>query len=267
MFKLEGVIVSVGYGDFLEHTLPENMQYFDRLVVVTSYADKRTQALCSKLSVECVQTDCMYDHGEKMNKGRAINLGLGHLHQDHWVMQLDADIVLPPNFRGLLKHARLKKENLYGADRVNVRGYDHWMKFKHKIFPSHQSRYFIQPPEEFPLAARIIHHEHGFVNIGFLQLWFGPRRYPITQGNAEHTDVLFACQWPRYQRILLPEVICYHLETGNGHMGSNWNGRQTPEFGPHHPKPHHPVHHPVHHPAHHEHHPHHGYKPCLEEKK
>lgn len=230
--KLEGVIVCKDYADFLEESLPENMQFFDRLVVVTHYGDKKTQALCSKLSVDCVQTECMHDNGDAFNKGRAINLGLGHLHQSDWVLHLDADIVLPHNFRTLLGHARLQKENLYGCDRVNVYGYDHWQKNKHKRVPSHAHRYFVEPPKEFPLGARIIHHEHGYVPIGFFQLWHGPRRYPITQGNAEHTDVLFACQWPRRQRVLLPEVIVCHLDSGNGNMGQNWNGRQTPPFCP-----------------------------------
>ncbi len=31
----------------------------------------------------------------------------------------------------------------------------------------------------------------------------------------------------------MPEVIAIHLATDAGHgMGANWNGRQTPEFGP-----------------------------------
>lgn len=236
--RLEGVIVCKDYADFLGETLPENLQYFDRLVVVTHYNDRATQALCSKYGVECITTDTMHDKGAKFNKGRCINLGLGHLLQKDWVLHLDADIVLPHNFRGLLDHARLREENLYGADRVNVFGYDHWHKYKHKRIPGHAHRYFVEPPKEFPLGARIVHFEHGYVPIGFFQLWHGARRYPTTQGNAEHTDVLFACQWPRYQRVLLPEVICYHLDSGSGNMGENWNGRQTPPWEPKPYKPH-----------------------------
>ena len=36
---LEGVAVSVGYGDFLDTTLQKNLDHFDNFVVVTSYDD------------------------------------------------------------------------------------------------------------------------------------------------------------------------------------------------------------------------------------
>jgi len=243
--NLEGVIVCKDYSDFLEHTLPHNLQFFDHLVIVTHPNDHKTKALCSKYSVTYVETTCMHDEGDKFNKGRAINLGLGHLRGQDWILHLDADIVLPYNFRTLLRRARLEKTNLYGADRMNVYGYDAWMRFGHGTKPSHKDNYFVQPPSEFTMGARIIHQEHGYTPIGYFQLWHKSmgKRYPITQGNAEHTDVLFACQWTRAQRVLLPEIVCFHLESNEGPipMGANWNGRTTPIFGPkkHHHKPHH----------------------------
>jgi hypothetical protein len=246
--QLEGVIVCKDYSDFLEHSLPENVGFFERLVVVTHPDDWRTRALCSKYSVECVSTTVMHDCGDAFNKGRAINLGLGHLRGLDWILHLDADIVLPHNFRNLLQHARLQKQKLYGADRLNVYGFDHWEKHKHGRVPSYSSHYFVEPKREFPVGARIIHAEHGYCPIGYFQLWHKSqgKKYPINQGNAEHTDVLFAAQWARQDRELLPEVLVCHLESTDGPtpMGANWNGRKTPIFGPRH-----------------HHHHHHGYKP------
>lgn len=227
---IECVIVCVNYADFLAHTLPENMQFFDRLVVVTNYADKETQGLCHRYSVECVISDCMHDQEAPLEKGRAINLGLAYLQQSDWVLQMDADILLPHDFRKLLQHARLKKENIYGADRVNIVGMCEFNRFKQGRIPGHQHCHFIEPPKGFPLGARLLHHEHGYAPLGYFQLWNGPRRYPIARGNAEHSDVLFSCQWPRYQRILLPEIIVCHLESEHKHMGANWNGRTTKRF-------------------------------------
>jgi hypothetical protein len=265
--KLEAVIVCKDYSDFLEHTLPENIQHLDRVVVVTHPDDKATRALCQKYGVDCVPTTCMHEDGDKFNKGRAINLGLGHFRGLDWFLHLDADIVLPHNFRNLLQRAKLREENLYGCDRMNVYGYEHWMKHRDHKAPSYSHGYFVEPHKAFPVGARIVHHEHGYTPIGYFQLWHKSqgKKYPIHQGNAEHTDVLFACQWARQHRVLLPEVLVYHLDSCDGPtpMGANWNGRKTPIFGPkkHHHEPPKPAHgHGHHHGGHHPHH--HGYKPC-----
>lgn len=278
--KIEAVIVCKDYSDFLEHTLPENMQHLDRVVIVTHPNDQATRALCSKYGVDCVTTECMHEDGDAFNKGRAINLGLGHLRGTDWILQMDADIVLPHGFRNLLHRAKLRPENLYGSDRVNVYGFEHWQEHKHKRVPHYSHRYFVEPIKEFPIGARIIHSEHGYCPIGFFQLWHRSqgKKYPINQGNAEHTDVLFACLWPRHQRVLLPELICYHLESSTGPqpMGANWNGRKTKLFAPakhghhpshpgHKPKPHHGHGHGHghnHHEHHHNHHHHHEHCGC-----
>ena len=34
------------------------------------------------------------------------------------------------------------------------------------------------------------------------------------------------------KRALLPEMLCYHLDSGSVKMGENWNGRKTPLFAP-----------------------------------
>lgn len=234
--QLEGVIVCKDYSDFLEQTLPENLQYFDRLVVVTHPNDKRTQEVCSKFTVDCVTTECMHEFGDSFNKGRAINLGLGHLRGRGWILQMDADIVLPYRFRDLLWRAQLQPEKLYGADRVNVYGWERWQRLKAhgRLIPHHKHRYFIQPPD--CIGDRIVHHHHGYTPIGYFQLWNAAQHklYPVDCGTAEHSDVLFAVQWNRRNRVLLPETVVYHLDSmkGPSPMGMNWGGRKTPLFGP-----------------------------------
>ena len=239
------VTVCHNYSDFLEETLPHNMESVDRMVGVTHPDDKKTISLCQKFSVDCVQTVAMHEDGDKFNKGRAINMGLGHMRGVDWILHLDADCLLPHNFKNMLHRAKLNPKNIYGADRVNVMGSEIWDDHKHKLTPHYSSGYFVQPPKEFPIGARIIHHEIGYTPIGYFQLWNKAmgKKYPIHQGNAEHTDVLFAAYWPRENRILLPEVIVCHLEshTDPQPMAANWNGRITPHFRhkKHHHKPHH----------------------------
>lgn len=232
--KLEGLTVSVGYADFLEHTLPDNLQHFDRFVVVTHPNDKATQSLCTKFGVDCIKTEVMHDDGDKFNKGRLCNLGLSHLRHDGWLVHLDADIVLPHRFRPMLAHAKLDTANIYGADRLNCRSYDDWLKYRNKLVPQHMWRFLVTPVAEFSLGSRLLHQEYGWCPIGYFQMWHASqqRSYPINHGSAEHSDVLFAVQWPRPKRILLPEFFVTHLESGASEFGANWQGRKTKPFGP-----------------------------------
>jgi hypothetical protein len=171
-----------------------------------------------------------------------INIGLAHLRRPEWILHIDADIALPGRFRHMLERAKLDRANIYGADRVNIYGWDRWQEIRAARRAHYSDRYFVSPPEGHPIGARIIHHEHGFCPIGYFQLWHASagKRYPVGQGTAEHTDVLFAIQWSRQQRILLPEIFVYHLDSlaGPSPMGCNWGGRKTPIFGPaHHHQP------------------------------
>jgi hypothetical protein len=232
--RIEAVIVCKNYSDFLAHSLPENLQFLDRVVVVTHPDDKATQALCNKFGVDVFPTAVMHDDGDALNKGRAINLGLQHLRHDGWLLHLDADIVLPHRFRQMLAHAKLDQANIYGADRLNTGSYKNWMRFKHKGVPQHSYRYLVNPTAEFQLGSRLLHTEYGYCPIGYFQLWHSSQRrqYAVSAGSAEHSDVLFSVQWPRANRILLPELFVYHLESEpNAPMGVNWNGRKSRHFG------------------------------------
>lgn len=236
--KIEAVIVCRDYSDFLAHTLPENIGFLDRCVVVTHPDDKATQSLCTKFGVDFVATTEMNRDGDKMNKGRCINLGLSHLKNDGWLLHLDADIVLPHKFRQMLDHAQLNTANIYGADRLNTGNYENWMAHKNEGIPQHAWRYLVNAIKAFDLGARLLHAEYGWCPIGYFQLWHSSmhRQYPVTNGSSEHSDVLFAVQWPRPNRVLLPEFFVYHLESEQGPMGQNWNGRKSKHFGPGHPK-------------------------------
>lgn len=231
--KLEAVIVCSSYGDFLEHTLPNTLQFVDKAVVVTTPEDKHTQAICNRYGVDCIDTKVFFEDGDKFNKGRAINLGLSHLRQDEWIMHIDADVMLPHRFRDLLGRAKLNPKNIYGADRLNTGSYESWIAHQAKTIPQYQYKFLVGAPKEFPIGSRLIHNEYGYCPIGFFQLWHKSenRKYPINQGSAEHTDVLFAVQWPRENRVLLPELFVFHLESEAAAMGANWQGRKTKPFG------------------------------------
>lgn len=242
---LEAVIVCLNYSDFLAETLAHNVQFFDDVVVMTDHNDIETHRLCERLSVEHVKTDSFYHEGNKFNKGRAINLGLGHLQKKDWLLHIDADIYLPHRFRKMLDKTGLNPKNIYGADRVNVYGWEAWRGLKPRLVPHYQDHWFVDPgfchqwhgktPEGIKFGARVVHKEQGWVPIGYFQLWHtsAPYRYNYKLGCAAGADVWFPSQWPRENRILMPEVVVYHLDSELEHKkGLNWKGRQSQRFGP-----------------------------------
>lgn len=257
--KIEAIITSVNYSDFLSHSLPETLQHVDNVVVVTSREDKKTKDLCNFYGVNCVETEVFFEHQDKFNKGRGINLGLAHLRHDDWLLHLDADTMLPHRFRYMLTQAGLDKENIYGVDRLNTKSHQNYQDAKTYLTPQWKHGCLINAHAGFDLGARLKHGDYGYCPIGYFQLWHSSqkRRYPTAQGSAEHTDVLFATQWARKNRILLPDLFVYHLESEEVPMGTNWEGRKTKHFGPCCPCHKRPKHHECHcHCHHHRHHPH-----------
>ena len=232
---LEGLTICVNYADFLDETLTENLDHFDEFAVVTAHDDRATQAVCDRHGVICVKTDMhREDPLDRFNKGLMINLGLAHLRNRGWLLHLDADIVLPDRLRFMLNKSRLDEDCIYGADRVNVVGRARWEAIKQSANYRRQYRHrYLASPAEAPVGSRLIHNEYGYCPIGCFQLWHSKhrdRRYHFAQGSAEHSDVLFALQWPAARRILLPGVFVYHLESEPAKIGANWNGRVTRPF-------------------------------------
>lgn len=234
--KLEAVVTSVNYDDFLSETLPLNKVHFDNMVVVTSPEDLATQKLCEYYHVKCVPTNAFGAKGE-FRKGAAINAGLRQLDLDGWVIQLDADIALPPQTRRILEAIDLDAYSIYGIDRFNVMGRKAWDK--HKRHPALQQENDVYVHlNAFPLGTRFISRQ-GWIPIGFFQLW-NPHissislgstfTYPENHTNAGRTDMMHAARWPSKQRHMLPELVAYHLESEPAEQGANWEGRQTARF-------------------------------------
>ena len=232
--KIEAVVTCVNYADFLAHTLPFNRPVFDRLVVVTTPDDRTTQEVCRFWDVECIPSRAFTDRGP-FCKGAGINAGLAALSRTDWLVHMDADIALPPRARRVLKGAELDPTCLYGIDRTMCRSHAEWMEFLTNPSPQHEQNVFVHPGR-FPVGTRVAKDEHGgYVPIGFFQLFHanaGFSRYPEEHTDAARSDMLFALQWPRRRRLLLPELFAYHLESGSLAMGTNWSGRVSPRFGP-----------------------------------
>lgn len=235
-FLAEAVVICDKYSDFLVHTLPQNKIIFNRIVVVTSYEDKETQRVCEFHHVECIPTDSLESRKKIFRKGAGINVGLSLLKLDGWAVHLDADILLPPQTRGLLEQASLNPTMIYGIDRFLVRGYEAFDEFRREPKLQQECGAYIHM-NAFPIGTRVMQgNASGYVPIGFFQMWHpgvsGITRYPEGHTDAGREDGSFAMQWPRSHRALIPEIVGYHLESDDARNASNWSGRVTAAFRP-----------------------------------
>jgi hypothetical protein len=234
-FKLEAVVICNDFSDYLTRTLPTNKFIFDKLVVVTAPEDLETQRICEYYHCQCIKTDVLRSRWDEFFKGSAINEGMKALDMDGWVVHLDADIYLPPQTREILRLAELDPSFIYGIDRFNVTGYGAWDEFLSMPKLQHEANTYIHMTA-FPLGARVMfRHAQGYLPLGYFQMWSpsasGHKEYPFNHGTAGRTDTMFAMQWPRPKRALIPEVTGYHLESGEKtSMGANWGGRTTKSF-------------------------------------
>lgn len=235
---IEAITVCVNYSDFLAHTLPLNRQHFDYWVVVTSREDVDTQRLCRHHGIECLITDRFYDGGDPFNKAKGINEGLLYHGKRDWMVHIDADIVLPPNFRQMVEKMNLDKEAIYGADRLMCPDFDSWLKYVQKPRPMYENWIFIHL-DVFPIATRVADYNGvGYAPIGYFQMWHPQKSkqllYPEEHGAADRTDMAFGKLWKREKRFLMPEVVVIHIDSENAtvkSMGKNWQGRKTIPFG------------------------------------
>jgi len=236
---LECLIICVNYSDFLSNTLPYNKSLFDNVIIVTDKKDRSTKNLCDFHGIKCLQTDAFYENGHKFNKGRAISEGLKSLTQKGWVIQMDADIYLPPLTRLILEkiEPELDKESIYGIDRFICNSYETWSKWITNPSGLHTNEIYVHT-KNFPIGVRVAqYYQSGYVPIGFFQMWHPEKSkisdYPSQHDGAGKSDMDHAKRWRRGKRQLIPEIICVHLDSTlpGDKMGVNWNGRSTPYFG------------------------------------
>ena len=218
--KIEAITVCVNYSDFLAASLPVNRRQFDYMCVATDSKDGPTVQTCYREKVSCLPMRLCEVAGGVFSKTLAINEVLGNIFTEDvdWVCVLDADTVLPLNFREtIMQCARvgaLDPTCIYGIDRLMCRSYEAWTKYIGRL--RHPDPRFVTT-EDFPIGKRYSHFgRDGWAPMGFFQMWnprgSGIRQYP--EGDAMALcDLKFAQKWPRAKRVLLPEIVAVHLES------------------------------------------------------
>ena len=207
--SLEGFLVSVDCGDQLERVLARNVPHFDRLVVVTGSHDTKTQQVAWDAGAALVVSDDCYRDGVAFNKGLMLNHGLAALELSDWVLNLDADILLPADFRDRLFDLVLNPGCLYYARRRQMLSDD-------------------------TLGHADI-EANDFAPWGYFQLWhpaaralrdLAPLRYPAYFCSAGNVDTWWQHRWPWEKKIRLTEGAEFDLgHVPHGPLTGRWNGQ------------------------------------------
>jgi len=211
--SLRGITVCVNYSDLLARSIEAWHVGLDRLIVVTSSADKKTQELCKFHNVEMHITDIFYENGASFNKGAALSEAIivKKLREEHadWILVFDADIVPPTDWRDQLSQYQLTPGVLYGAFRYWVHETGRLVVNKYRRMPQ------------------------GWV-LGFFTMFHSSDQhlpkslmepvFDICWPHAGNYDTIFCRLWERKDQIILP-IPMIHL----GEERQNWMGRDKKE--------------------------------------
>ena len=205
--KINVVIVSVDYNDFLSITLDSMSRLFN-ITVVTSTSDIVCQQLCKKFNVNCVITGKMYENGAIFNKGKAINEGLKSIKNPDWILLLDADIYLKPDFLDVVKNSNLNINSLVMCKRLIIDNNEDFIKWENgedvgKIERSKGYGYF----------------QMFNANSQYNRKFFYSEEY----SDASESDLEF-----RDRFKIKSELDTYVVHLGD--TGQNWSGRITEKF-------------------------------------
>ena len=224
--KLECVMVCVGYSDLLALTLPWNVRHWDTVVVVTGPDDAQTAEVAARHGARVVVSDSYLLRGARFNKGAMLNAGVAALDYDGWAMFVDADILLPPNFRETFARHVWNPGVLYYATRLHT--------------PSASPLKWVAEYKKNPALARslpVVNSASNRMPWGYCQLFhpaaralrgLGRNIYSDAFSTAAGVDNHFAKQWPDHKRHLT-DFRVIHIDHGTETV--NWSGRQSAPLG------------------------------------
>ena len=229
--SITAVVTSVGYGDFLQLTLPSMLKAIDRVVVATDENDLITSTLCHKHGVPLVMTDAWQRGGAPFNKAAGIWAAIEFARRTgelDWLMLLDADIYIPSRARAVLVEEWLDRDVMYSAPRRMARRPEDWARMIER--GNVEAVALEERPRVVSRRGRpMLWGKYPTTNSvgiqGYMQLWHWPT-YPQESlpesSTAAMYDIALALLWSDDRRVWLPTSVV-HL----GENKKNWSGRVT----------------------------------------
>lgn len=239
--RVDAVIVCENYDDYLSLTLPHNIPEVDRLLVVTSQEDEKTQTLCDRLGVEYCVSKRIHEKGAVLAKGKAINDGLDYLGADKdWILIIDADIILPMGFRDKVKDMVLNPGCLYYTRRWGVQDGSQIKAFMSDL--NSMDRQSLFKKWAYKEVAEEVRRKGNAIEAfpyGYFQLWNVRAKslrgkdtlYWEGSNTAEWDDSNFGMTvYPKDKRVQLPFPMFDVVHLPHGMFRVNWCGRKSPRI-------------------------------------
>ena len=239
--SIDALIVCVNYDDYLELTLPTVVSQVDRVLVVTDKNDKRTKKVCDKYGAKCIVSKRLHENGAKFAKGKAINEGLEYLKPKDWVLLLDADVMLKPNFRQDLNGYILNPGALYYTKRWGPADVYQIPSFTKALKQAKDPEVLFNNFANTNVAQiegregnDIEHLPFGYFqlfNIKAQSVKAQKTIYPETSDTAEHDDKVFGFEvFPVHKKASLPVPKFSVMHLPHGIFQTNWKGRKSPRL-------------------------------------
>lgn len=204
-------IPCVNYDDYLRVTLPSVLRHFSRVHIITSPKDLSTRQVAEFYRLKVFLTDAWYRDGADFNKGLAVEEALDHFGRHGWMINMDADVLLPEDLPDL---SALKPGRIYCPRRRILDNV------------SDLAKYRLHRRDDFKNWTNlpIVDQEHA----GYCHLYHAddPRIrdarpwYGTAWRTAGGTDSTFLIHWPPRERVWLDFAVL-HL----GPVAVNWCGR------------------------------------------
>lgn len=182
--KIEAVTVCIDFADKLKQVI-SNKNKLDRWVIATHTSDNDTINLCIENNIEYICSDRVFDNAS-FAKGRAINDALEILDKDDWLLHLDADQLLPKNFRDIIVSECNDTTKLYGCKREDSSG-------KIMDYGQKQVTWSVRGGKIRANRKQLI------LPIGYFQLWHSSIRktYFENSETGDKDDMTFMNYWLR----------------------------------------------------------------------
>jgi len=203
--NIQVVVICVNYSDFLKITYQKNIRFFNQTNyhIITSSEDQKTIDLCVNLNIKYEIYDDFYLNSSKMNKSGAINKIQKRLYNefpDDWILLLDADIILPDNFKELFLSKCDNTMSLYSLKRKDY-----------------------EEEDDFLNSENLIDYT-GINFMGFMQLYHNKTKfYPEFSNDCGICDAIFRDYFFDYLVLLDEDSYVVHL----GKKDVNNRGRVT----------------------------------------